>query len=67
MEIGDRAPYTGTLLDDAALREIDAEMTDLRNCERRLGEAPEGSGLGTHLMYMAAGVLLGGIVIGAVR
>lgn len=67
LQIDERAPFTGTLMDDEALRQIDAEMSDLRNCEKRLGEATEGSSLGSHLIYMGAGLVLGAIVVGALK
>lgn len=67
LQVDERAPFTGTLMDDEALRQIDAEMSDLRNCEKRLSEAPEGSSFETHLIYLGAGILIGGIVVGALK
>lgn len=59
---GDRAPFSGHLIDEDSLREIDFSMTDLKICEYSLSAdnsrcSSESSGLFPFLIGMAVGAL----------
>lgn len=72
LEKGERAPFSGSLLDDEALRGIDLEMTEKRICEKKLDDATSNcdvlsSGWPGNFVYFIMGFAVGAVIVGQIK